>query len=157
MEAMTILRRCRGSEEEIRRLEDAIWRRRDAMTSLQSVRTDTDGGSHPTGDRDKIGRMLEDVDALERRLEDRRQAQAVETASSCAMLDVLPGLESRVLYDYYVRRMSTAAIAVRLRYTVSYIRRIKREGERLMREVDAAAVAEALPRWYLEREGGNAL
>ena len=155
MDAMTILRRCRGSEEEIRRLEGMIWRRRDAMTSLQSVRTDPDGGSRPTGDTDKIGRMLADVDALERRLEERRNAQAVETASSCAMLDMIPDLESRVLYDYYVRRMTTAEVARKQKYQEGYVRKVKKRGEDAARLLTPERVRSTLPRWYLEREEGE--
>lgn len=152
MDAMTVLRRCRQSQIEIERLETQVWQRRDAMSSLQTVRMDPDGGSRPTGDQDKIGRMLGDVDAIERLLEERRQAQAVETASSCALLDMLPDLESRVLYGYYVRRMTTAQVAKKERYQESYVRKVKRRGENALRMLTPERVRETLPRWYLERD-----
>lgn len=152
MDAITILRRCRQSQIEIERLETQVWQRRDAMSSLQGPRMDPDGGSRPTGDQDKIGRMIGDVDAIERRLQDRRQEQAVETASSCAMLDMLPDLESRVLYGYYVKRMTTAQVAKRERYQESYVRKVKRRGENALRLLTPERVRDTLPRWYLERE-----
>ncbi len=151
MDAITILKRCRGSEEDIRRLENMIWRRRDAMSSLQAPRTDPDGGSRPTGDQDKIGRMIGDVDALERQLEERRQEQAVETASSCAMLDMLPDLESQVLYGYYVRRQTTAEVSRRLKYQEAYLRKVKRRGEDALRLLTPERVRGTLPRWYVEK------
>lgn len=152
MKAITVLRRCRVSAEDIERLETQIWQRRDAMTSLQSMRTDTDGG-RSSGDRDKIGRMLGDIDALERAAEQRRQDQAVETAASCALLDMLPDLESRVLYGYYVKRQTTAQVARQQKYQEAYVRKVKRRAEAALALLTDERIRDTLPRWYLEREG----
>lgn len=151
MKAITVLRRCRDSAEEIERLETQIWQRRNIMTSLQSPRLDTDGG-RSTGDMDKIGRMLEDIDALERAAEKRRQEQAVETAASCVLLDMLPDLESRVLYGYYVMRQSVAQVARQQKYQEGYLRKVKRRAEAALGMLGEDRVRSALPRWYLEQE-----
>lgn len=157
MDGMTILRRCRESDEEIRRIEGQIWRRRDAMSSLQSPRMDPDGGSRGAGDLDKIGRMVSDLDLLERRLEERRRDQFVETAGSCALLDMIPDLESQVLYCYYVKRMSTSETARKLNYQDTYVRKLKRRGEEVISLLGPERVHGALPRWYIEKheEGKN--
>ena len=149
---MTILRRCRSSAEEIERLETRIWQRRDAMSSIRSPQPDPIGGSAGTGPVDKIGKMLGEVDALERRLNQRREEQAAETAACCALLDMLPDLESRVLYGYYVQRQSTAAVARQQKYQEGYVRKVKRRGEEAVVLLTEDRIRALLPRWYLERE-----
>lgn len=156
MEAIEILKRCRRSEDEIQRLATQIWQRRDAMDSMQTPVMDPNGGSRGSGDPDKIGRMVADLSALEQRLEERKQEQAVETASALALLDMLPELESKVLYWYYVKRLNVIGTAKKLKYTEGYTRRKKREAERLMGMLSQERVRGTLPRWYLEKhEGGR--
>lgn len=150
MDAITILERCRRAPADIRRLELQIRQRRDALTSISAPQGDPDGGSRTKGAPDKIALALADIDALEDRLQQRKQRQAAETAAACVLLDRLPELPSAVLYGYYVRREDTPAIGRRLRYTASYMRRMKGKGEELLAGLDESAVREALPRWYLE-------
>lgn len=150
MEAMTVLRRCRRSEEDIQRLENQIWRRRDAM-GVHAPQMDPNGGSRGTGDPDKIGRMVADLAGIEQKLEERKQEAAVETASSCALLDMLPELESDVLYQYYVKRMTVPQIAMKKKYQDGYLRKRKRAGEEMLGMISAERVRGTLPRWYLEK------
>jgi hypothetical protein len=150
MEAMTILRRCRRSAEDIERLENQIWRRRDAIGS-QAPQMDPNGGSRGTGDPDKIGWMVADLADVERKLEERKEEAAVETASSCALLDMLPDLESDILYRYYVKRMTVPQIAHAKKYQDGYLRKRKRAGEELLGLISAERVRGTLPRWYLEK------
>ena len=102
MDAMTILRRCRESDEDIRRLEQRIAQRRMAMDSLQAPQMDPNGGSRGSGDPDKTGRMVAELDLLERDRDRRNEERNAEIASACALLDMVPELESKVLYAYYV-------------------------------------------------------
>ena len=155
LKAITVLKRCRASADELERLETQIWQRRDAMSSLRSPQPDPDGGSHGTGDPDKIGRLIGDIDDLERRADQRRQDQAVETAASCALLDMLPDLESRVLYGYYVKRQTTAQVARQQKYQEAYVRKVKRRAEAALALLSEERVRSTLPRWYLEREEGE--
>jgi hypothetical protein len=74
---MTILRRCRESEEDIRRLEMRIRQRRLAIDSLQATQMDPNGGIRGSGDPYKMGRMFSEVDLLEREL-DRRQEHPLQ-------------------------------------------------------------------------------
>lgn len=147
MDAMMILRRCRNAEEDLRRIRQRIRQRREAMTGISGPSADPSGGSRGS-EPDKLGRMVADLDALERKLAAREQARAVETAAACVLLDGLPDLENRVLYRYYVRVESVPAVAKAMKYSEGYVRRIKARGERMMREVPAEAVAAALPAWY---------
>lgn len=155
MEAITIFKRCRAAAGDIRRLTQRIQQRRDAMTSISAPQADPNGGSHSRGDPDKIGKMLADIDALERSLETRKQARTVEIAAACVLLDRLPDLESNVLHGFYIRQESTANIARRLRYQDSYIRKVKINGEKVLGELTADQVAAALPPWYLREYGGE--
>lgn len=149
MNAMTVLRRCREADEDMRQLRQHIGRRRDTLTGAGGLQVGNPV-IRETGDPDKLGRVLADIDALERQLEERRQRHACEAAAACVLLDSLPGTVADVLHGYYVRGESTAVIARRLKYTASYVRRLKRDGEQLLAAVSAEEVAAALPKWYTE-------
>lgn len=153
MEAITILQRCRMAACDIQRLDQRIQQRREALYSISAPQADPNGGSRSHGEQDKTGKLLADIDALEKRREARTQAYAVELASACVLLDKLPELESKVLHAYYVKREKTPGIARRLRYQESYIRKVKRNGESLLREMSEEQVAETLPGWYARGEG----
>ena len=156
MDAIEILKRCRRSEEEIQRLKTQVWQRRDAMDGMQTPVMDPNGGSRGSGDPDKTGRIVADLIATEQKLKEREQEQAVETASACALLDMLPELESKVLFRYYVKRMTISQAARDLKYQDTYLRRKKREAEHLLGMLSAERVRSTLPRWYLEKwEGGG--
>ena len=158
MEAITILKRCRNAAGDIRKLRESIQRRREALYNIGAPQADPNGGSRSQGEHDKTGKLLGDIDALERRLEARNQARPVELAAACVLLDMLPELESKVLHAYYIKHESTPGIARRLKYQESYIRKVKRRGENILGELTPDQVGETLPAWYLRNEGkdGNA-
>lgn len=156
MQAIVILQRCRDAAGDIRRLEQRIQRRRDALTSISAPLPDPNGGSRGQGDPDKIGKVEAEIDALERRKNAREEAQRIEVAAACVLLDSLPELESDVLHGYYIKQESTAIIAKRLKYQDSYIRKVKGNAEKALDALPPDQVAEALPEWYLrEYEGRN--
>ena len=132
MKAITILKRCRDAEGEIERLEVSIRQREDILTNIAAPQGDPNGGGRATGDSDKTGRVTADKIDLEKRLQDRREALAVELASASALLDMVPSLESRILHRYYVQRKTVAMIARELKYQTGYAKRKKREGERIL-------------------------
>ena len=147
MKAMTVLTRCRNAEGDKRRIRQRIAQRRDAMACI-SPRMDATGGGRGTAEPDKIGAFVAAVDALERELKLREQAQSVEIAAACTLLDTLPASESAVLHEYYVKHGKVPAIAKRLGYSESYARKLKAEGERMLDELPENVVAAALPAWY---------
>ncbi len=155
MEAIIILRRCRTAAGEIRWLNQRIQQRREAMTSLSAPPFDPNGGSHGQSAPDKLGKLLSDIDSLERSLENRKQARLVEIAAACALLDRLPALESSVLHGFYIKQESTSSIAKRLNYQDSYIRKVKINAEKTLGELTADQVAAALPLWYLQEYGSE--
>ena len=154
MEAMEILRRCREASGEIARLRVRIQQRRDAMTSIGAAPPDDKGGSRARGDPDRIGRLVAEVDALEKAIEGREQEYAVETAAACVLLDTLPELDSRVLHAYYVKRESVTVIARRLKYQDGYLRKVKSRGEKALTALPGETVTAALPAWYIKKHGG---
>lgn len=155
MEAITIFKRCRAAAGDIRRLNQRIMQWRDAMTSISAPQADPNGGSHGTGDPDKNGRMLAEIDSLERSLAARKEARTVEIAAACVLLDQLQELESKVLHGYYIRQESIAAIARRLQYQDSYLRKVKINAEKALGDLTEDQVAAALPPWYLQEYGGD--
>ena len=132
MKAMIILKRCRAAKSDIGRLQQRIDQWRDVLTSLSAPQADPNGGSRGTGDKDKTGKILADIDALEREIAARREAYEAERVSACALMDMVPDLEGKVLYDYYVKHMDTPGIARREKYTPGYIRKTKRNAENLL-------------------------
>ena len=155
MKAMIILKRCRAAKSDIGRLQQRIDQWRDVLTSLSAPQADPNGGSRGTGDKDKTGKILADIDALEREIAARRDAYEAEKVSACALMDMVPDLEGRVLYDYYVKRWDTPEIARKEKYTAGYVRKTKRNAEQLLEMLDPDRVRGTLPAWYLREKGGK--
>ena len=155
MNAMTILKRCRAAKSDIGRLQQRIDQWHDVLTSLSAPQADPNGGSRGTGDKDKTGKILADIDLLEREKEARKEAYEAEKVSACALMDMIPDLEGRVLYDYYVKRMDTPEIARKEKYTAGYVRKTKRNAEQLLDMLDPDRVKATLPAWYLREKGGK--
>lgn len=150
MRAMTILRRCREAADELRRYDQRIRQRREAM-GVSGVQMDPNGGSRGGGDPDRMGRMMADLDLIERAKADREDARKAEVASAVLILDMLPELESGILHRYYILRESTGEIARKEKYEASYVRKKKRDGEEALGLIRPERIADTLPRWYLER------
>ena len=155
MNAMTILKRCRAAKNDIGRLLQRIEQRRDVLDSLSAPQADPNGGSRGTGDKDKIGKILADIDELEREVEARKEAEKAEKTAALTLLDMVPDLEGRVLYDYYVKRWDTPEIARKEKYTAGYVRKTKRNAEQLLEMLDPDRVRGTLPAWYLREKGGE--
>jgi hypothetical protein len=155
MNAMTILKRCRDAKNDIGRLLQRIEQRREVLNSLSAPQADPNGGSRGTGDKDKIGKILADIDELEREIRARTEAEQAEKVSACALLDMVPELEGRILYDYYVKRWDTQEIARKEKYTAGYVRKTKRNAEQLLTMLDVDRVNGTLPGWYLREKGGE--
>lgn len=155
MKAITILKRCREAEKDIARINVRIRQWREILDSLSAPQADPNGGSRSTGDPDKNGRVMAEVDQLERERQARQEAWEAEKVATQALLDMVPILESEVLYLYYVQQMDTTAIARRKKYTPGYVRKTKRGGEQLLAMLAPERVNGTLPAWYLKerREG----
>lgn len=152
MKAMTILRRCRNAEQDMRRIQQCIQRRRDAAESI-TARPDGVGG-RSTGEADKLSAFVASITELEAQLRQREMALRAEVAAACVLLDYLPDTESAVLHQYYIRRLKLSAIARRMGYTEGYIRKVRIAGERMLEALPCEQVRGALPGWYLrERDG----
>ena len=72
MNAMTIMKRCRTGKDDIARIQQRIEQRRDLLDSIGAPPMDPNGGGRGSGDKDKTGRILADIDLLEREMEARR-------------------------------------------------------------------------------------
>ena len=156
MNAMTIMKRCRTGKDDIARIQQRIDQRRDLLDSIGAPPADPNGGSRGTGDKDKTGRILADIDLLEREMEARREAWNAEKVAAVALLEKVPDLEGTVLYDYYVKRMDTPEIARKEKYTPGYVRKTKRNGEQLLEMLGPEQVKAVLPAWYIkEKEGAQ--
>ncbi len=155
MDAIMILKRCREAPQDMRRMAERIRQRREALTSLHPPQADPNGGGRSTGDGDKTLKLLGDIDTMERALEMRRQAEAVEITAACVLLDELPELESKVLHAYYVKREDTPLIAMRMGYQASTVRKAKMNGEKTLETIPEERVRAALPPWYLKTYGGG--
>lgn len=154
MNALTILKRCRAARNDIGRLQQRIDQWREILTSISAPQADPNGGSRGTGDRDKTGKILADIDLLEREIKARREAYEAEKVSACALMELIPDLEGRILYDYYLKHWDTAEIARKEKYTAGYVRKTKRAGEQLLGYVSPERVDSTLPAWYLREKGG---
>lgn len=147
---MTILKRCRGAADDIRRLEQRIRQRQEAL-DIGGMRLNPIGGGKGTAEQDRMALMAAEVDEIEREKQDREDARRAEIASAVLLLEMLPELESGVLHRYYVLRMSTGEIARELRRESSYVRKKKRDGEETLALLEESRVAATLPGWYLRK------
>lgn len=149
MEAISIFRRCRAADEEIARLQMRIDQRWEVLTGLSAPQADPNGGSRGGVDRDKNGRIMGEIDQMEREIRARREALEAETVAALSILDMVPDLEHEVLYLYYLQKMDTGAIARKKKYTPGYVRKVKRDGEQLLAMLNPDRVRSTLPAWYL--------
>lgn len=148
---LVILQRCREAEEEIALIDARLRRQRETMDAMGGMRMDTVGGGRGSGDPDRMGRMMAKLDGIEREKEKREREKDAEIYSAGRLIDMLPNLEGEILHRYYVMRMSTGAIARKLGYTGSYVRRKKTDGENAMAQVISPERAAAtLPEWYVK-------
>ena len=90
MDAMTILRRCREAGHDIERLEQLIAQRREVLDGLSGPQMDPNGGGRGGADPDKVGRIVADIDELERKKQRREDEHEVEKVAATAMMDWLP-------------------------------------------------------------------
>lgn len=154
---MIILQRCRAAKRDIDRLEQRIEQRRDVLSSISGPQVDPNGVIRGSGDADKVGRIMADIDELEREIAARREEAEIEKVSACALMDMVPELEGKILYAYYVKRMDTGEIGRKEKFTAGYVRKVKRGGEQLLEMLSPETVAGTLPPWYLRKksEGGK--
>ena len=155
MDAMTILRRCREAAHDIERLAQLIAQRRGVLDGLSGPQMDPNGGGRGSQDPDKVGRIVADIDELERKKQRREEEQEVEKVAASAMMDLVPILEGKVLYAYYVNGMTTGEIARKEKYQAGYLRKVKRNGEELLRMLSEEKIATMVPGWYLRERSGR--
>jgi len=150
MRAITILTRCRNAEGDLRRIQQRIDRRREAAEGM-TPRMDKGGGMRGTSEPDRFSAMMADIGEIEAELEERGQAHSIEVAAVCVLLDSLPESEGAVLHQSYIKRQPIRAIAHKMRYSESNIRRLRADGESLVKAIPEESVVAALPTWYLKR------
>ena len=155
MKAITIMKRCRAAKNDIDRLQQRIDQWHDVLTSLSAPQADPNGGSRGSGDKDKTGRIYAEIDALEREKTARQEAAEAERVATRALMDMVPDLEGKILFDYYARGWDTPKIAREEKYTAGYVRKTKRAAEQLLDMLDPVRVDSTLPAWYLREKGGT--
>lgn len=146
MDAITILKRCRAAQEDMERLQQRMEQRRGILDSMGAQQADPES--------DQAQRLALDVARLDSALAARRENYEAEKVAVCELIDTVPSLGGRVLYDYYVKRWSTSEIARKRNYTEAYVRKTKRNAERLLDMLTEAQVDRLLPPWYLKQERG---
>lgn len=152
MNAMTIMRRCRAAQDDIDRIQQRIEQRQDLLRSISAPIGDPNGGSRGSGDTDKTGRILGDIDVLEREMAARREEWNAERVAALSLLEMVPDLEGKVLHDYYVKCMDTTEIARKRKYATGYVRKTKRSGEQLLEMLGTERLKSVLPAWYINKE-----
>lgn len=157
MKAIEILNRCRAADAELRRIQQRIDQRRSALYRITAGPMDANGGSHTSGNHDKIGTLEADIDTLTRQLMARKRAKQVEIAAACALLDYLDAASSDILYRYYVLGETAVVIAAARGYQDGTVRAKKAEALKVLAEMDSAKVDATLPGWYLcgDKDGSN--
>jgi len=155
MDAMTILNRCRNGANDIKRLKEKIDRLYDVLTNDSAPTADPNGGGRGSGDKDKMGRIMAEIDVLQQEKAAREEAWMAEKTAACTIVDMVPDTEGKILYDYYVKRWDTTTIAQKEKYASGYVRKTKRNAEQLLQMLSAERVKDLLPAWYLKEKGGG--
>lgn len=154
MDAMMILKRCRTAGNDIARIEMRIRQRWEILTAIGAPQADPNGGGRRSGgDADRNGRVMADIDLLERQKQARQEEYEAEKVAALALLDMVPELENEVLFLYYLKGKDTTEIARKKNYTAGYVRKTKRNGEMLLGMLAQERVDGTLPDWYLKRRG----
>lgn len=153
MKALYILKRCLEGKKDLARIDAMIQQRRELLDDISAPQADPNGGGRGSTDPDKAGRILADIDQLERKRKAREEELEAEQVSGLSLLDMIPETENSILYQYYLRGVNTGAIARKKKYTTGYVRKKKRDGEMLLDMLSPERVAGTLPLWYLKERG----
>lgn len=155
MNALDILKHCKAAHHDIENIRQLIDRKRDVLSALPTLKTDDTGGSHTKADKDKIGQILSDIDLLEREIQTREAERDAESIAAVTFLDRLPAIESKILFEYYIKRRSTEEIAAKNNYTGGYVRKAKRTGEKKLEFVEFENIKYLFPDWYINGESAT--
>lgn len=148
MNAVDILKHCRAAQRDITDLTEQLERKREILTALPTLKTDDTGGGRGTPERDKIGRVLADIDLIEREIRTREAERDAESIAAASFLDRLSPTESKILFEYYIKRWDTGKIASTSNYTDGYIRKAKRDAEKKLSLVSYEKIKYLFPDWY---------
>lgn len=145
MDALTCMRLLRDRQEQINRIKERIQMRRDAATAITAQYGERGGSSGSSAD--KMPNYVADVDELLTKQNRLIRLQGAELALCVRLCDDLDGVKSKVLYEFYGKTWTLAAIAASEGYTAGYIRKVKGELDAALSE---RTVDGLLPGWYTE-------
>lgn len=132
--ALDMFRRYANAKMEIADLEERIERRKSMVMGGAQKPLSHDGGSR--GGYDPSMRLLdyvENVEELRKRLEDRKQKRDGERACCLYLAEMLPVSLSNVMVRIYLEEQTLAVCAKEMNYSVSQIKRFKRDAEGICR------------------------
>ena len=136
MTAMDIFRSYAGHGERIEDLEEMIRRREAVATGGTARPSSPDGGSRSSGDASM--RLLDYVGNIEGLREELRTSRAaLEEDKDCALYltEMLPEPLGGVMARTYLEGKSAREVAEEMGYSVSHVKRLRREAERLCQGV----------------------
>lgn len=117
--------------EKIQVMDLAIDKKLTRKAELKSAAEKTtsgklDGMPHAPGVSDKVGNMVQKMVDLDAEINRDIDEFADYKDKMCKMIAVLPELQYKVLYLYYVQYMNTTEIAKELHYSPSYMVSVRR-------------------------------
>lgn len=149
MDGITILRRCRRYIDDIESLNERIERRR-ALASRMTASYEQTGGGHGSGETDRMGAFVADLEQMEVQRARRDKRYDAERVAAIELLELLGVNEARAIELYYIECRTMDGVAAAMGFTVQHVRRLRKTGEGKIS--DAGDIAHMLPDWYDEEE-----
>lgn len=103
-----------------------------------------------SGSRDAMAAMCAQRDEVAQRCKQLEKLYSVEATYAARVLATLYGLRTTVMYCYYIAGASVNDIATAINRTPGTVKRLKREGIKLVRGLDIK-----MPDWYVGQNYGE--
>ena len=136
MTAMDVFRSYVARGERIEALEEKIRRRAAVMTGGTSRPSAAEGGGRGGGDASM--RLLDyvgNIEALRAELRSAQTAREEEKACALYLTEMIPVALGDVMARVYLEGREYGDIAEELGYSVSHVKRLRRDAERLCRDI----------------------
>lgn len=139
MTAYDILTNLRSRGEQLDRLSEKLDMLRDAVTHITPAYGEHAGGS---SQEDKMAAHASRVDEILEQQARVRRLQADETVYCVQLAETLEGVKGKLAYSYYARCWTLRAFAAAEGYTEGYVRKVKMELDRELRDIQGPYMEE---------------
>ncbi len=135
MTALEVFERCARADNDIARIEEKIERRRALAMGCTAKPADSQGGGGSKDASMKLVDYMADLEALEDELQKRKNRKAMDIGCAVYLAEQLPDTMGSIMVRCFLCGQVLRDVAGDLGYSMSHIKRMKREAEQACRNI----------------------